>query len=557
MMNFHRNPSELLFYIERSCSSTLEEPNLAFNLEVVDFINQKKGNMAREAAMMIVRKVNNRSSLVPMLALSLLDVCMKNCGYPFHLQVATKEFLNKLVRQFPERPPCRLTRLQTKILQAIAEWNQTLCMTSRYKEDLINIRDMYRLLQFKGYMFPEIQHDSASVLNTPDNFRSPEELEQEDRETKSAKLQELVRRGTPADLVEANKLMKILAGYDTGMRNNYRAKVAEDIEKIRRKTFLLQEMLKTNNKDMLYKSDICEDFIASIKNAQPKIQKILEQEKNDTEAISKLLELNDMINVTILQYGKSGEENAFNEKSDSNSVLNNSVEKKDISLIDFDDQPNSHTNPVPVKDERSELDDLLGLSFDDNSSEFFNETNEKTPVNFKSLSLIDDSFDSTLNSKLFEPNISFNNTQNEASHNHTASQFMFNKIPGIVTNKQKNINISVLDTPDLVIHFLISRKNASSNSPILIEIGFSNKSFTDMISSLNFQISVPKTILLKTEQQNGSIINPTQRNGITQLVTIFGIKDELDHLKLKWKVSYYLGNSPMEKSGVIDQIPFI
>ncbi|EMR08792.1 hypothetical protein PNEG_02962 [Pneumocystis murina B123] len=548
-MNFHRNPSELLFYIERSCSPTLEEPNLAFNLEVVDFINQKKGNMAREAAMMIVRKVNNRSSLVPMLALSLLDVCVKNCGYPFHLQVATKEFLNKLVRQFPERPPYRLTRLQTKILQIIAEWNQTLCLTSRYKEDLMNIRDMYRLLQFKGYMFPEIQNDSASVLNTPDNFRSAEELEQEDRETKSAKLQELVRRGTPADLVEANKLMKILAGYDTGIRNNYRAKVAEDIEKIRRKTFLLQEMLKKNNKDTIYKSDICEDFISSIKNAQPKIRKILEQEKNDTEAISKLLELNDMINVTILQYGKTNEEKAFNENGDLNPILNNSVEKKDIPLIDFDDHSNLHTNSTFIKEKSSELDDLLGLSFDGSSSELFNETNEKTHVNLKSLSLIDDSFDSVLNSKTFEPNISFNNIQNEAFHNHTASEFVFNQIPGIGANEQKNINISVLDTPDLVIHFLISRKNSSSNSPILIKIGFSNKSFTDIISSLNFQMSVPKTILLKMEQQIGSIINPTQRNGITQLATIFGIKDELDNLKLKWKVSYYLGNCPMEKSG--------
>ena len=34
----------------------------------------------------------------------LLDNCVKNCGYPFHLQIATKEFLNELVRKFPERP---------------------------------------------------------------------------------------------------------------------------------------------------------------------------------------------------------------------------------------------------------------------------------------------------------------------------------------------------------------------------------------------------------------------------------------------------------------------
>lgn len=34
----------------------------------------------------------------------LLDICVKNCGYPFHMQIATKEFLNELVRKFPDKP---------------------------------------------------------------------------------------------------------------------------------------------------------------------------------------------------------------------------------------------------------------------------------------------------------------------------------------------------------------------------------------------------------------------------------------------------------------------
>ena len=37
----------------------------------------------------------------------LLDLCVKNCGYPLHKQVGSKKFLNGLVRQFTERPPVR------------------------------------------------------------------------------------------------------------------------------------------------------------------------------------------------------------------------------------------------------------------------------------------------------------------------------------------------------------------------------------------------------------------------------------------------------------------
>lgn len=131
-------------------------------------INSKKGNAPREAAVQIVQLINHRNPNVSLLALSLLDNCVKNCGYPFHLQISTKEFLNELVRRFPERPPIRPSRVQTKILESIEEWRATICQTSKYKEDLGFIRDMHRLLLYKGYMFPEVRRDDAAVLNPSD-----------------------------------------------------------------------------------------------------------------------------------------------------------------------------------------------------------------------------------------------------------------------------------------------------------------------------------------------------------------------------------------------------
>jgi len=161
--------SSLERFIYNACDPAHNfEPNLALNLEIVDMINSKKGNSPREAAVTIVRLINHRNPNVALLALGLLDNCVKNCGYPFHLQISTKEFLNELVRRFPERPPIRASRVQSKILEAIEEWRQTICQTSRYKEDLGFIRDMHRLLLYKGYMFPEVRRDDAAVLNPSD-----------------------------------------------------------------------------------------------------------------------------------------------------------------------------------------------------------------------------------------------------------------------------------------------------------------------------------------------------------------------------------------------------
>ena len=60
-------------------------------------------------------------------------------------------------------------------------------------------------------------------------------MEKEEREAQSAKLQELIRRGTPEDLQEANRLMKIMTGYDTRSKTDYRAKAAEEMETDRRR----------------------------------------------------------------------------------------------------------------------------------------------------------------------------------------------------------------------------------------------------------------------------------------------------------------------------------
>lgn len=102
--------------------------------------------------MTIVRLVNHRNPHVSMLALGLLDSLVQGCGYPFHLQISTKEFLNELVRRFPERPPPFPGPVMQKILETIHGWKNGICSESRWKEDLGNIRDMHRLLTFKGML---------------------------------------------------------------------------------------------------------------------------------------------------------------------------------------------------------------------------------------------------------------------------------------------------------------------------------------------------------------------------------------------------------------------
>jgi len=120
--------------------------------------------------MLIVQAINHRNPHVSLLALGLLDTLVQMCGYPFHLQISTKEFLNELVRRFPERPPPFPGPVMSRILELIHGWKEGICADSRWRDDLGNIRDMHRLLSFKGYRFRDIPR-TVSVPTT--SVRSP------------------------------------------------------------------------------------------------------------------------------------------------------------------------------------------------------------------------------------------------------------------------------------------------------------------------------------------------------------------------------------------------
>lgn len=84
-------------------------------------------------------------------------------------------------------------------------------------------------------------------------------MEEEEREAQSAKLQELIRRGTPADLQEANRLMKVMAGYDNRHKTDYRAKAAEEVARVQQKAKILEEMLESHKPgDPIAEGDVFE-----------------------------------------------------------------------------------------------------------------------------------------------------------------------------------------------------------------------------------------------------------------------------------------------------------
>ncbi|CAL1710803.1 unnamed protein product [Somion occarium] len=356
--------SPLKVLITRATYPSQPEPNYALNLEVADYIKEKKGNTPREAAMTIAQLVNHRNPHVAMLALALLDTLVQTCGYPLHLQISTKEFLNELVRRFPERPPPFPGPVMSRILELIHGWKEGICQESRFKDDLGNIRDMHRLLTFKGYRFRDMPRQQS--VPPASYLKTAEELENEDREAQSAKLQELIRRGTPRDLAQAQELMKSLAGANPDAKPDYRSQALTELNKLENKVILLNEML--DNVDVargerFAQGDVYDQVASILKSARPKIQGwISNAESDDPESLDTFLQINDQINTVLNRY-ESFKKGDF--VAASNPIpAELGPRQNDLSLIDLDEPASSGPAVGTGAGGTSinELEDLFGSS---------------------------------------------------------------------------------------------------------------------------------------------------------------------------------------------------
>lgn len=413
------------------------------------------------------------------------------------------------------------------------------------------VRDMHRLLHYKGYDFPAINAGAASVLNPSDSLKSASEMEEEDRIAHSAKLQELIRRGTPADLAEANQLMKVMAGFDQN-KTDYRKKAAEEVDQIRRKAALLLEMLSgVSADDVLTEGDIYAELADSIRNAQPKLQKMCEDESDDQAAVARLFELNDSINSIVGKYDhlKRGDFAAAQRlrttipdapvvDSSTGAANEASTQTKfaqDLDLLDFDPSESTHadltasqnttgTSTKPSKQGTSDLDDLLGLNFGGV---------ESYGSNIGSITLGQAS----------------NPSKQQAS---PLAAFGHLNLGGAAPSQAQQKQISVLGSPSLNINLDVQLPSKSATS-LKATAKFSNKSSTEVLSDIDLQLAVPKTMQLQIDSPSSRTLRPGAADNATQTMTIsLGSRSpQSTTMKLRYKVIFKANGAEKTEQGQI------
>ncbi|KAF9042153.1 hypothetical protein BJ165DRAFT_1372253 [Panaeolus papilionaceus] len=121
--------------------------DIALNLEICDQIRSKSVPV-KDAMKALKRRLNHKNPNVQLLALGLTDICVKNGGDAFLVEIASREFLDNLVSIL--KMPALNHDVKTTILRLIQNWS----IAFEGKPTLSYTGQVYKTLLNEGYKFP-------------------------------------------------------------------------------------------------------------------------------------------------------------------------------------------------------------------------------------------------------------------------------------------------------------------------------------------------------------------------------------------------------------------
>ncbi|XP_063327819.1 TOM1-like protein 2 isoform X2 [Pelmatolapia mariae] len=149
--------------IERATDGGLQNEDWTLNMEICDIINETDEGPKDAMRALKKRLSGNKNYREVMLALTVLETCVKNCGHRFHVQVANRDFIDGVLVKIISPKANPPTIVQDKVLSLIQAWADAF----RSSPDLTGVVHIYEELKRKGVEFPMADLDALSPIHTP------------------------------------------------------------------------------------------------------------------------------------------------------------------------------------------------------------------------------------------------------------------------------------------------------------------------------------------------------------------------------------------------------
>ncbi|XP_010903914.2 TOM1-like protein 2 isoform X2 [Esox lucius] len=160
--------------IERATDGSLQSEDWTLNMEICDIINETEDG-PKDAIRAVKKRLNgNKNYREVMLALTVLETCVKNCGHRFHALITSRDFIDGVMVKIispKNNPP---TIVQDKVLALIQAWADAF----RSSPDLTGVVHIYEELKRKGIEFPLSDLETLSPIHTPQRLSIGAEVNQ-------------------------------------------------------------------------------------------------------------------------------------------------------------------------------------------------------------------------------------------------------------------------------------------------------------------------------------------------------------------------------------------
>ncbi|XP_048847051.1 TOM1-like protein 2 isoform X2 [Brienomyrus brachyistius] len=318
--------------IEKATDGSLQSEDWTLNMEICDIINETEEG-PKDAIRAVKKRLNgNKNYREVMLALTVLETCVKNCGHRFHVLVATRDFIDGVLVKIispKSNPP---TIVQDKVLALIQAWADAF----RSSPDLTGVVHIYEELKRKGIEFPMADLDALSPIHTPQ--RGVPEVDPATHKYKAGTAQQTGSAPPASSVVapayNAPQVPSLHMSGSINANSEQIARLRSELDIVRGNAKVMSEMLTEMVPGQEDPSDLelLQELNRTCRAMQQRIVELISRVSNE-EVTEELLHVNDDLNNIFLRYeryeryrsGRTG-------RSSNNEVLSEATEDNLIDL---------------------------------------------------------------------------------------------------------------------------------------------------------------------------------------------------------------------------------
>ncbi|KAG4389005.1 hypothetical protein GLYMA_09G278600v4 [Glycine max] len=282
--------------VEKATSDLLMGPDWTMNIEICDSINSNHWQ-PKDVVKAVKKRLQHRSSRVQLLALTLLETMVKNCGDYVHFQIAERNILEEMIKIVRKKADMQV---RDKILILLDSWQEAFGGPGGKHS---HYYWAYEELKRSGVVFPKRSPDAAPIFTPPPTHPNLRNIQ--------------AGYGMPSN---SSKTL------DETMATEIESLSLTSLESMRHVLDLLSDMLQAVNPGdrAAVKDEVIIDLVDRCRTNQKKLMQMLTT-TGDEELLGQGLELNDSIQSLLARHDSIASGTPFPIQGASSSTVSTEV----------------------------------------------------------------------------------------------------------------------------------------------------------------------------------------------------------------------------------------